>query len=47
MSAHQTPNQGMQRTASRAAIYVESVCHPPFGRESRFIGLAVADLVSR
>jgi hypothetical protein len=42
-----TPNQAMQRTASQPTIYVLSVCHPPFGCESRFTGLAVADLVSR
>ncbi len=41
------PNQAMQRTARRAPIHFMSVCHPPFGCESRFTGLAVADLVSR
>jgi hypothetical protein len=41
------PNQAIQRTASQPAIYLLRVCHPPFGCESRFNGLAVADLVSR
>jgi hypothetical protein len=41
------PNQAMLRTASRAAIYVLSVCHLPFGCVARFPGLAVANLVSR
>jgi hypothetical protein len=41
------PNQVMHQTASQASIYVLRVCHPPFGCESRFSGLAVADLVSR
>ena len=40
-------NQAMQRTASEPAIDLLSICHPPFGCESRFTGLAVADLVSR
>jgi hypothetical protein len=40
-------NQAMQRTASRAAFHLSGVCHPPFGYEARFTGLAVADLVSR
>jgi hypothetical protein len=39
--------KAMQRTASRAAIYRSSVCHPHVGCESRLLGLAVADLVSR
>jgi membrane protease YdiL (CAAX protease family) len=44
------PNQAMQRTASRAAIYL--LCplfgyHPLFGWVVFFPGLAVADLVSR
>ena len=42
-----TPNHAIRRTASRAAIYAVSVCHPPVHCESRFTGLAVADLVSR
>jgi hypothetical protein len=41
------PNQAMQRTASQPAIHLLRVCHPPFDCESRFNGLAVADLVSR
>jgi hypothetical protein len=41
------PNHAMQLTASRAAIDVQRVCHPPFGCVARFTGLAVADLVSR
>jgi hypothetical protein len=41
------PNQAMQRTASRAAIYLLCVYHPPFGCVAPFPGLAVADLVSR
>ena len=41
------PNQAMQRTASRAAIYVVSVCQPHAGCVARFTGLAVADLVFR
>ena len=40
-------NQAMQRTASKPATDVLRVCHPPFGCEPRFTGLAVADLVSR
>jgi hypothetical protein len=31
----------MQRTASRAAIHVLCVCHPPVGCAARFTGLAV------
>ena len=42
-----TPNQAMQRTASKAATDVLCVCHPRFGCVVRFTGLAVADLVSR
>jgi hypothetical protein len=41
------PNQAMQRTASQRTTHVLSVCHPAVGCESRFTGLAVADLVSR
>jgi len=41
------PNQAMQRTASRTAFHFMSVCHPHSDCESRFTGLAVADLVSR
>ena len=37
----------MQRTASKPAFYLMSVCHPHFHCESRFSGLAVADLGSR
>jgi len=35
----------MQRTASQPAIHFSRVCHPRFRCESRFLGLAVADLV--
>jgi hypothetical protein len=41
------PNQGMQRTASKAAIDVLRVCHPRFGCVAGCSGLAVADLVPR
>jgi uncharacterized protein len=41
------PNQAMQRTASRAAIYLLCVYHPPFDCVAPFPGLALADLVSR
>jgi hypothetical protein len=40
-------NQAMQRTASRAAIYLSRVGHPRIRCDSRFTGLAVADLESR
>ena len=42
-----TSNQPIQRTESQSAIHFMNVCHPPFGFESCFTGLAVADLVSR
>ncbi len=29
------PNQAMQRTASRTAVYLLRVCHPPFGCVAR------------
>ena len=45
--ATRASNQALQRTASCTAIYLSSVCHPPMHCESRFTGLAVADLVSR
>jgi hypothetical protein len=41
------PNQAMQRTASKPAIYALRVCHLRFAYESHLTGLAVADLVSR
>ena len=41
-----TPNQAMQRTASKLACYVLSVCHLPFTCVETHAGLAVADLVS-
>ena len=41
------PNRAMQRTASQRTTHVLSVCHPAVGCESRFAGLAVADLVPR
>ena len=41
------PNQAMQRIASQRTTHLLSVCHPVVGCESRFTGLAVADLVSR
>ena len=47
VSGTQSSNQAMQRTASKPAIVVQSVCHPHFGCVARFTGLAVADLVSR
>ena len=40
-------NQAMQRTASKAPIHRMSICHPLYGYDSHFTGLAVADLVSR
>ena len=40
-------NHAMQRTASKPAIHLMSVCHPPVAFEPRFTGLAVADLGSR
>src|SRR6202011_2158475 len=45
LTNHPTPNQAMQRTASKAATDVRSVCHPLFGCVAHFPGLAVADLV--
>src|ERR1700730_18484428 len=45
LTTHPTPNQAMQRTASKAATDVRSVCHPLFGCVAHFPGLAVADLV--
>lgn len=42
----QTPNHTMQRTATKPAIYFVTVCHPPSDYESRYLGLAVADLFS-
>jgi hypothetical protein len=42
-----SPNQAMQRTASKPAIDVPGVCHPRFGCVVGCRGLAVADLVSR
>jgi hypothetical protein len=47
LSLDKTSNQAMQRTASKAAIDGFRVCHPHFGCVARFLGLAVADLVSR
>jgi hypothetical protein len=41
------PNQAMRRTASQRTTHVLNVCHPAAGCESRFTGLAVADLASR
>jgi hypothetical protein len=43
----QRPNQAMQLTASKTAIYVLSVCHRAFSLRRSHIGLAAADLVSR
>jgi len=37
----------MQRTTSQLAIHLPRIYHPRSGCESRFLGLAVADLVSR
>ena len=42
-----TPNQAMQRTASKPAFYLLRVCHPPNSCVGSHSGLAVADLVSR
>jgi len=42
-----SPNQAMQRTASKPATDGSGVYHPPFGCVAIFPGLAVADLVSR
>ena len=39
------PNQAMQRTASKAAIYSWCLCRPHFAYVARCSGLAVADLV--
>ncbi|HZD08762.1 MAG TPA: CPBP family intramembrane glutamic endopeptidase [Candidatus Limnocylindrales bacterium] len=47
LARSERPNQAMQRTASQRTTHVLSVCHPAVGCESRFTGLAVADLVSR
>ena len=43
----ETPNQAMQRTASKPASDVWRVCHPRVGYVASCSGLAVADLVSR
>ena len=40
-------NHAMQRTASKPATTVVSVCHPPFHCVGSHSGLAVADLGSR
>lgn len=40
-------NPAIQRTASKPTTDALRVCHPRFGCESSFRGLAVADLVSR
>jgi hypothetical protein len=40
-------NRAMQRTASEPATDLVSICHRRLGCESRFTGLAVADLLSR
>jgi uncharacterized protein len=44
LARSERPNQTMQRTASRAAIDVVSICQPHAGSVARFTGLAVADL---
>jgi hypothetical protein len=45
--SHKRPNHAIQGIASQLAIYLVAVCHPRLGCESRFTGLALADLVSR
>jgi hypothetical protein len=42
-----TPNQAMQLTASKPAIYVSSVCRRAGMLRGMHVGLAAADLVSR
>jgi len=42
-----TPNRAMLRTANQPTICRRRVCHPPFGCDLPFTGLAVADLLSR
>jgi hypothetical protein len=51
-----SPNQSLEPTAGRPDAHIcfmkqfsalLRICHPRFGYESRFTGLAVADLVSR
>jgi hypothetical protein len=43
----ETPNQAMQRTASKSATDAWRVCHPRFGCVAHLRGLAAADLESR
>jgi hypothetical protein len=43
----QTPNQAMQRTATRAASNAVNVCDFNLWLVARFGALAMADLVSR
>jgi hypothetical protein len=43
----QTPNQAMQLTTSKPAIYAGGVCHRERMLRGMHIGLAAADLVSR
>jgi hypothetical protein len=42
-----SPNQAMQRTASKLAAGVPRFCHPQFGSGPRCTGLAVADVLYR
>ena len=42
-----TPNQAMQLTASKLAIYAAGVDHRAFGLRASRSGRAAADLVSR
>ena len=47
MERTKTPNQAMQLTASKPAVYAWSVCHRERMLRGMHSGLAAADLVSR
>jgi hypothetical protein len=47
MTARKKPNQAMQLTASKSAIYASSVCRRASMLRFMHIGLAAADLVAR
>ena len=47
VSTPKSPNQAMQLTASKAAIYASGVCHRASMLRTMHRGLAAADLVSR
>ena len=47
MDGELTPNQAMQLTASKPAIYAGGVCHREHMLRGMRRGLAAADLVSR